>query len=34
MKENIENNISREEILTSLKGMKNNKSPGLDGFTA
>lgn len=34
MKENIENNISREEILTSLKGMKNNKSPGSDGFTA
>lgn len=34
MKEKIENNISREEILTSLKGMKNNKSPGSDGFTA
>lgn len=34
MKEKIESNISREEILTSLKGMKNNTSPGSDGCTA
>lgn len=31
MKEKIESDISRKEILTSLKGMKN-KSPGSDEF--
>lgn len=34
MKEKIENDISREEIMAALKGMKNNKSPGSDGITA
>ena len=28
----IENHITLYEILTALKNMKNNKSPGLDGF--
>lgn len=34
MKEKIENDISREESMAALKGLKNNKSPGSDGFTA
>lgn len=30
----LEKNISESEILDVLKNMKNNKSPGSDGFTA
>ena len=30
----LEGMINKEEILASLKNMKNNKSPGSDGFTA
>lgn len=29
----LESSISENEILTVLKNMKNNKSPGSDGFT-
>lgn len=30
MKEKIENDISREEIMAALKGMKNNKQDQMD----
>lgn len=30
----LDKNFSESEILSVLKGMKNNKSPGSDGFTA
>ena len=33
MKESIESNITYDEVLSSLKTMLNNKSPGYDGFT-
>ena len=33
MKESIEGNITYDEVLSSLKKMSNNKSPGYDGFT-
>ena len=33
MKESIEGNILYDEVLSSLKKMSNNKSPGYDGFT-
>ena len=33
-KESLEGNITHEEALKCLKNMKNNKSPGSDGFTA
>ena len=33
MKESIEGNITYDEVLSSLKKMSNNKSPGYGGFT-
>jgi hypothetical protein len=30
---NLEKNIDEHELLSVLKNMKNNKSPGSDGFT-
>ena len=33
-KTNLEGEISEEEIAFILKKMKNNKSPGTDGFSA
>ena len=33
-KQNMEGLITQEEALVSLKNMKNNKSPGSDGFSA
>ena len=30
----MDENISEKEVLEVLKNMKNNKSPGSDGFTA
>ena len=33
MKESIESNITYDQVLSSLKTMLNNKSPGYDGFT-
>ena len=32
--QNLEGNITYTKILHSLKQMKNEKSPGLDGYTA
>ena len=32
--EQLEGEIKYSEVLTSLKNMKNDKSPGSDGFTA
>ena len=32
-KNNLEGEITEKEILNVLKKMKNNKSPGTDGFT-
>ena len=32
--EKLEGEISYEEIAEALKNMKNDKSPGLDGFTS
>ena len=31
--EQLEGEISYSELLNALKNMKNDKSPGLDGFT-
>ena len=31
--EKLEGEISFSELLNALKNMKNDKSPGLDGFT-
>jgi len=33
-KQQLEGEIDYDELLAALKNMKNNKSPGLDGFTA
>lgn len=33
MSNNLEGYITNEEALLALKNMKNNKSPGSDGFT-
>ena len=33
-KESLEGEITYQEASTFLKNMKNNKSPGSDGFTA
>ena len=30
----IEGDLKEEELFESLKNMKNNKSPGIDGFPA
>ena len=32
--DNLEKSITEEEMLQVLKGMQNDKSPGLDGFPA
>ena len=29
----LENDLSKEELLSALKGFKENKTPGEDGFT-
>jgi len=29
----LENDLSKEELLNALKGFKENKTPGKDGFT-
>ena len=29
----LENDLSKEELLNALKGFKENKTPGEDGFT-
>ena len=33
-RDNLEKPITQEEMLQALKGMQNDKSPGLDGFPA
>ena len=33
-KNKLEGELTEREILTALKKMKNNKSPGIDGFTS
>ena len=34
MSQKLEGELSIDEVYHALKNMKNNKSPGLDGFTA
>ena len=33
-RDNLEKPITQEEIIQALRGMQNDKSPGLDGFPA
>ena len=33
-KNKLEGELTEREILTALKKVKNNKSPGIDGFTS
>ena len=33
-KNKLEGKLTEKEILTDLKKMKNNKNPGIDGFTS